>query len=463
MRPLRLLAGRMSGLARGRSGRATSWAMLGQITAIVASTANFLLLARLVGPAEYGLVAGTWALVLALSPIATLGSDRLLIRDVGASRTTPGQALGAALLTAAVGWLVVVGGLAALHSLLLPQTPLLLLLALALADVVALGVSVLVTALCFASGNARAAGISSIVVNATKLLAVVTFALTGSGDPVTWAMIYAGYALVSAAGQLTFALWRFGRPTVRGYRFTQRVREGLPYSGNVVAMVVQNDADKTLLVRNGLTVEAGHYSVAYRLASMAYLPVLAVLQVMLPRFFAAGEDGGIRATAAFARRLVKPLLAYAVFATLALLVCAPLVPLVVGEQYRGSVPLLMLLAPLVIVKVVQSVTGDVLTGAGKQHVRTMCVGATAATNVAANLVLIPVMGVSGALVATFLAEVLQAVLLLLAVRRNLRAAPPAKDAGAAPEGSPVGAPTGTGQAGPVPQPHPAGGAQGPGQ
>ena len=45
-----------------------------------------------------------------------------------------------------------------------------------------------------------------------------------------------------------------------------RAREGLPYTGSVVAGIVQNDADKILLVRHGLTVDAGHYSVAYRLS-----------------------------------------------------------------------------------------------------------------------------------------------------------------------------------------------------
>lgn len=417
------VARQLGQVARRKSARATSWAMLGQLSAIIASTANFLLLARLVGPTEYGIIAGSWALVLAAAPIAALGADRLLMRDVSAGHLPPAQALGAALVTLAMGCVVIIGALVSLHSVLLPQTPLALLVSLALAEIVAMGMVVLVTALFFATSNARAAGITSVVVNATKLLAVVTFAVSGDGDPVHWAMIYAGYAVVSALGQLAVAIRRFGRPSVKSYHFVARARDGLPYSGNVVATVVQNDADKTLLLRNGLGADVGHYSVAYRLASMAYLPVLAVMQAMLPRYFAVGGEGGLPATTAFARRLAKPLLAYGVAATVVVIAVAPLVPVAVGEEYRESVALLALLAPLVLAKVVQTVVGDALTGAGRQRTRTLCVSIAAATNVSINLALIPILGLTGALVATFVAEVLQASLLCLAVYLGLRRSP----------------------------------------
>lgn len=394
--------------------------MLGQLSAIVASTANFLLLARLLGPAEYGIVAGTWALVMAVAPIAGLGADRLLTRDITAGRLEPSHALGVALATQVMGWVPMLGGLVLLHSVLLPQTPLALLLALALAELVAAQMVVLLIALFFSTGDAKAAGITSVVINATKVLAVTVFAVRGDGDPVTWAIIYAVFSLGSAVGQLVVVCRRFGRPSFRGFRPVRRAREGLPYSTNIVATVVQNDADKTLLLRAGLDAEVGHYTVAYRLASMAFLPVLAVMQVMLPRYFAMGGEGGLRATAAFARRLAKPLLAYAVFAAVVVIAVAPLVPLVIGEEYQESVGLLVFLAPLVLAKVVQTVVGDALTGSGRQRTRTLCAGIAAGTNVTINVALIPVMGLAGALVATLVAELLQATLLLLAVHLGLR-------------------------------------------
>jgi len=420
VRRLARAADRLGSAARGRGARAASWAMLGQVSATLASTANFLILARVVGPADYGLIAGTWALVLAVAPIAAVGSDRLVVSDVTVRRLRPGHALGLALATAATGWVVVIAALAALQPVVLPQTHLALVLLLAAADIVALGTVSLITSLGFATGNARAAGMAVVVVNLTKLAAVVVFWLSGGQDPLRWATLYAAFALVSAAVQLAVTLRRVGRPSAHGFHVGRRVREGLPYTGHIAAMVVQNDADKTLLVRAGLAEQAGHYSVAYRLSTVAYLPVLAVLQSTFPRFFAAGAEGGLRATVALARRLATPLLAYGAVAAVGLVAAAPLVPVLVGEEYRDAVPLLMLLAPLVLVKVVQSVTGDALTGAGRQGARTRCVAVAAGVNVALNLALIPLLGLAGALVATAVAEVLQAALLVLTVRRALR-------------------------------------------
>jgi O-antigen/teichoic acid export membrane protein len=412
-------ARRLARVARGRSARASSWAMVGQLASLVASAANFLLLARLIGPAEYGLVAGTWALVMAVGPLASLGSERLLVRDVSGRQLPAAQALGAGLLTLSAGAFMVIGGLVGLHSVLLPQTPVLLLAALAVAEIPAAGVIKLITGLCFSTGNARAAAVTSVLVSLTKLLAVATFALLGGDEAVTWAVLYAGFSLVSALGQLLWAARRFGRPSARNYHFFRRARDGAPFSGHVIAGIAQNDADKTLLVRYGLAAEAGLYSVAYRLISMAFMPVLAVLQAMFPRYFAVGSAGGLTATSALARRLALPLLAYAVGATVLLVAITPVLPVLLGEEYRESSRFLLLLAPLVLFKVVQTVTGDALTGAGMQTTRTLCVATAAGVNIAVNIALIPVLGVMGAIIATYVAEVTQVVLVLVAVRRGL--------------------------------------------
>lgn len=412
-------ARRLRQLSGTASVRASSWAMVGQVAAIIAATANFVLLARLVGPADYGIITGAWALVLTLGPIATLGADRLIVRDVSASDALPRAALGAGLLTALSGGAVAVAALVASHSVVLPQVPLALLAALAVADIIATGVVACLAALFFASGDARAGGLSAAVVSTAKVAAVVVFALTDGDDPVRWAVIYACFALGSATLQTAWAVRRFGRPVLRDYHPLVRAREGLPYSVNAAATIAQNDSDKTLLVRSGYAEEAGLYSVAYRLSTMGYLPALAVLQAMFPRFFAVGGERGLSGSAALARRLVRPLAAYGLFAGVVLVVVAPLIPVVVGEEFRESTVLLMLLAPLPFFRILQAVSGDALTGAGQQTTRTACVLISAGVNVALNVAFIPRFGLAAALVSTFVAEVLFAALIHLAVRRGL--------------------------------------------
>jgi O-antigen/teichoic acid export membrane protein len=397
--------------------RSSVWALVGQVSLALAGLANFLLLARLLGPGEYGLIAGTLALVLTVGPIAALGADKLCTRDIANDPSAARIALTHALLTVLLGSLVTAGLLVLAHPIVLPQVPLELLLALIVAEVLANSAMTTTAGARFALGQGRAGGMAMAATGAAKIAAVVTFALVDASDPVLWARLYAGLALLAATAAIASTYLRIGRPVVRGYRPIARAREGVPYSLNVTATVAQNDLDKTLLVRFGFAEQAGIYSIAYRLATMAWLPILAVLQATLPRFFALGEEGGLSATDSFARKLMRPLLAYAVFAGVVLLGVAPLIPLLVGEEYRGSVVLLMVLAPLSLLKVAQYVPSDALTGAGHQPVRTACIAFSMGLNVVLGLAFIPRYGVVAALAATFVAEVTYVVLVRLAIRR----------------------------------------------
>jgi len=418
--PVDVLRSRLGSMARTRAARSSAWAVLGQLAGVLVGLANFLLLARLLGPAEYGLVAGAWALVLAVGPVMTLGAERLVIRDV-TSDSDPRAALGAGLVSTAVGASIGVLLLLGLHPWVLPQVPILLLGGLAVAEILAGGLTGCLIALLFGIGDARSASISTVVVGVVRLSAVLVFAVGGGDDPVLWALVYAGLSLAASAGQIAWGWRRFGRPTLVGYRFLGRVREGLPYSAGTTAGIVHTSADKVLLVRFGYAEEAGLYAVAYRLASMVSMPVLAVMQAMLPRYFKAGAQGGVAASAAFGRRLLPPLAAYGVFAAFALVAGAFLLPTLLGEEYARSASILMLLAPLPLIRLVQSVTGDALTGAGHQGTRTACGAIAATTNVALNLVLIPPLGLAGVLSALLITQVLSVVLLRLALRRCLRA------------------------------------------
>lgn len=392
------------------------------MTALVASLGNFLVLARLLGPAAYGQVAAAWALVLVVAPIAALGADRLVVRDISSEGRHPRAALGAGLTTSLVGSVVAGSALLLLLPVLLPQAPVALVAALVVADVLAAGASACLTALCFATERSRSAAVLSTAVSAAKLVAVLVFAVVDGDDPVRWALLYAAFAACSTALQVGWAVRSFGLPTLGRYRLRTRVREGFPFSVGFAASVLQKDVDKALLVRAGYAEEAGFYSVAYRLASIALLPVVAVQQAMYPRFFEAGGRDGVRGSSALARQVAVPLLGYAAVAGFLLVLGSPLVTLLIGPEYEEAVRIVALLAPLPLLRVAQSVAGDALSGAGREGARTGCGVAAAAVNLGLNLALIPRYGLTAALVTTFVSEVLLTVLVLVVLRRLKRAA-----------------------------------------
>ncbi len=399
----------------GKLGRSNFWALVNQGVAVVGSLANFLILARIFGPADYGVVAAALALVMMAGPLVALGADKLVVRDIAQSLRSPAEALTGGLLTVQIGAVVASVALLALRPLLLPQAPPELIGALVIAELVIGAASACCSAAYWAVGRVRAGALTTATTTAAKIGAVLVFAVTGGGSPVRWGYLYAVAAVLAGVPVVWWAYRRLGRPAIGDYSLRARVREGLAYSANISATIGHNDADKILLVRAGYGTEAGLYSIAYRIATMAWLPVLAVLQANLPRFFELGGTDGLTATKAHARRLLGPLLIYGVVATIAVIAAAPLVPLVVGAEYQGAVYILMLLAPLTLVKVAQYVPGDALTGAGRQGVRSACVVAALVVNLAINLLFIPSHGLAAALVATLVSECVYAVLVNLAL------------------------------------------------
>ncbi len=413
---------RFSDLRRDRSSRLGVHAIAAELAGLLAGVANFLLLARALGPADYGVIAGAWALILATSPVAILGANRLVTRGIASRGQRPSEALGEGLLTVVLGGTVALVLLVALHPFLLPQVPVELIVGLGIADIFCLGATLCLSALLYATGSGRAVSLVAVVSSTAKLAAVLIFTLTGGDDPVRWAQLYASLSVLAVVLQLGWSWRRFGRPSPGWRGLWDRARSGFGFSLNNASVTVLTDFDKTLLVRDGFTTDAGVYGVAYRLTTMAALPIIGVMHATFPRFFAIGEAGGLRATTAFARKLAFPLAAYGVLAGLTLIVVAPLIPLVVGEGFRPSVAVLMLLAGLPLLRPLQSLPSDALTGADMQSTRTACWGAAAVLNVGLNLILIPRHGLTGALVTTGISELFLLALVALAVRHGLRRA-----------------------------------------
>ncbi|MCU1592054.1 MAG: polysaccharide biosynthesis protein [Frankiales bacterium] len=418
------LTRRLGAVLARPAARSSSWAFMGQVAALAAGLVNFLLLAVLLGPRQYGLIAAAWAVVLTVGRIVTLGAEELLARDVTSPGGRTARAFGAALLTTVLGSVVGVLVVCLAGPALLPQVPLSLLAALAVADILALGVATCVTSLFFAVGDARSAGLSSTATSAAKLVGVLLFLAANGADPVQWAWLYAVSAVGSSSVLLVWAIRSQGRPSLDGVHLRERARQGLPFSINKAALVVLSDSDKALLVRFSSASDAGNYAVAYRLAAMASLPLLAVLQVAFPRFYARGHQGGLTATSDLARRMVMPLATYAVVVGTGMAVAGPVVvPMLIGEDYRQAGSLLALMAPLPLIRVLHALASDALTGAGRQTARTGCVVAAAAANLVLNLLLIPDYGVHAAVASTLLTETMYLVCVVEVVRRGLRRTP----------------------------------------
>jgi len=144
------------------------------------------------------------------------------------------------------------------------------------------------------------------------------------------------------------------------------------------------------------TLEAtGIYGAAYRIIDVSFTPVAAVLVAAFPNFFRVGADG-ISATLRYVKPLIFRALGYAALVAVGLLVCARMVPLILGGEYRLTVEALRWLAVLPLLKAVHSFFADALTGAGYQALRTAISAGVAVFNVLLNIWIIPAYSWRGA-------------------------------------------------------------------
>jgi O-antigen/teichoic acid export membrane protein len=113
------------------------------------------------------------------------------------------------------------------------------------------------------------------------------------------------------------------------------------------------------------------------------------------RFFQHGASG-ISGSLNFAKRILPIAGIYGLSAGIGLLLFAPVIPYVLGDEYAGAIEALRWLAPLLFLKAMHGFAADALTGAGFQGVRSAMQATIAVFNVLVNLWLIPLYSWRGA-------------------------------------------------------------------
>jgi len=204
------------------------------------------------------------------------------------------------------------------------------------------------------------------------------------------------------------------------------IREGLYFSFSASVQTIYNDIDKAMLARLSTLEATGIYAAAYRIMDVSLIPVSAVLTAAYPKFFRLGVDG-IQATLRYAKPLMYRALAYASLVAVGLLISAPIVPHILGMEYRLTAEALCWLAVLPLIKAAHFFLGDALTGAGYQGLRTAIGSGVAAFNVSINMWIIPKYSWRGAAVSSIASDALLLALVATGVfvlyRRSQHLAP----------------------------------------
>ena len=377
--------------------RNTLWALGGSGMRLLIQAVYFIIIARCLGPGQYGGFIAATALTAVMSPFVGWGYGSLLIKNVSRDRRLFPEYWGNGLMmTLASGSILTFLAMGVCRLVLPRSIPMMVIVLISLSDLIFMKLLDM-GAWAFQSverlsGNAKLNVLSSL----TRLIGIGGLALAVSHPGVmAWSAVYLAGSILAALIALAWVTFSLGKPKLALHRIRGEGAEGFYFSVSLSAQTIYNDIDKTMVARLATLEAAGVYAAAYRLIDVAFIPVRALLNAAYPGFFRNGKDG-LEATCRYGRRLLGRIVPYSLFASVALLLGAPLVPHILGHQYADVTEALRWLALLPVLKTLHYFIADAITGAGHQGTRTLIQVGVAVFNVLVNLWIIPAYGWRGA-------------------------------------------------------------------
>jgi O-antigen/teichoic acid export membrane protein len=397
----------------------TAYRATAEVVSKLVSVAFYVVLAREVGAASFGVFTFGLAIGALVTTLASFGQDAVVTREVARRRDLVHHYfLNTIALKLALGVPVVVATVAIGSAFGMDSVT--------RQVVLLLGIAVTVEALmavCFSvfQGFDRLGFIPVVLI-------VQRVVMTGVGIPIVLlgggvvaaSAVYLGGALAGFGLGLYFIFRRIVRPRLElePAAWTRIMRTAAPIGIGTVFMTTLFRIDAALLALFTTSVDVGQYGAAYRLFEASLFLTWAVGAATYPVFARLGPDSvpSLREVHDRALKLtIAPTLPIAVGA----LVLGPgVTKLFFGEEYERGGEALTLMAGAVALFPVAFVVAGMLVAQDRQGAVAKTQGLVAAQNIAANVALIPLFGLSAAALNASVSEaILAGILLTLAWRQ----------------------------------------------
>ncbi|HZP67278.1 MAG TPA: oligosaccharide flippase family protein, partial [Rudaea sp.] len=253
-----------------------------------------LLLARLLGPADYGALAGATALATMLGMLSTFGTQWMLLAEVAREPARSREMLATALgTTTAIGGVLFAIYASAAHLLFGTLGLVPTLVAIGIAETVVQPLLVVVSAQQQALGHIAT---SQIVTTAPLSLRLAVIAGLWAAAPERPLAAYAVGYLCAGLAALAAAAWSGRRdwPRLGEWRCARpgELRAATGYAVLGLTSAAPAELDKTLAARLLAPVQAGIYAATARIVMAAVLPIAALMFAATPRLFREQERAG---------------------------------------------------------------------------------------------------------------------------------------------------------------------------
>jgi O-antigen/teichoic acid export membrane protein len=369
--------------------RNAAWLFAGQGLSFVAQALYFIVLGRLLGTTQYGLLAGAIALVNIVSQYSAFGSGILFLRYVGPDHSRFPLYWGNILMSVFLLGTVLVAGLWLLGHWLVGAASVPLLFPVAISDCLFQQLNGCAGQVFQTFEKMKFSAALNLLSSVSRCF-VAIFMLFILGRASAWQWAIASLAISSVSTFIAFATVTryFGLPSFSPSLLIKRAGEGFIFAISGSTTAVYNDIDKVVLSHFGMNRANGIYSMAYRVINIGAMPVSSIVSAALPRFFREGVKG-ISATAPMARALLRRIAVLGIAVSAVMFVCAPIIPHLVGKSFAESISAVRWLCLIPFLRCFHLSAGDAIAGAGHQKFRLVSQSIAAAGNLLLNLYLVP--------------------------------------------------------------------------
>lgn len=395
-----------------------AWRAFADVGSKLASVALFVVMARELGDEGFGVF--TFALMYAtlFAALAHFGQDAVLIREVARDRSLLDRyfantvalklLLSVPVTALALGILAAVG-----TSSETMQTAALLGLAVAAEAVLASVFAV------FQAYEVMRYVAVVLMAQRFATAAVGIAALLAGADVTAVAAIYLGGALLAVALGIAVQTRAVAKPALRvaPSTWTALMRAAVPLGIAGVFGTVLFRVDTVILAAFESTSVVGDYGAAYRLFEATLFVGWSIGGAIYPVL--SRLDASEQLSDVYEQALKLSLAATLPLAVGAGVLAAPLIEILYGSDFEDATTALRLLAPSIALFAVVYVTGTVLIARHRQRFLAVAYGVVTVLNIGLNLLLIPLISLEGAALATTATEMLLLVATVGPTRRML--------------------------------------------
>lgn len=386
----------------------------------------FILIARLLGAADYGAFSAVLALASAIGSLGGLGVNVLMVREVSRSEECFPSAWGSALMAITISGPPLLIAYLFLAWSIIPSSVEFL-------AIVFIGCSeILLTPLVVAAINAfqshgfmgRASWVYLIPVlprfAAALLLIWISILCPNEKQLSYWAILYFVATTVATIVCLALVNRSLARPIFPEFSTLRRqIREGFTFSVASATSRLYVDIDKTMLANLSTLAETGAYSAAHRIVDLATIPAQSLFITAARRFFQEGKNG-LDSVLGFARTLLVVPLLGTLAASLTIFLLAGILPLILGSGFELAVSSLRWLAWLPCFSLLRLLLQSLLIGNDRHQIVAVTLLSGAIINIMANLMLIPLFGWKGAVIAAYTGEIIMSAAMLAIIAKGVR-------------------------------------------